>query len=136
MDDPDFLDRQYEVPSLTESLTDVLVDPGVVGVARFIELPSFEAERLFTFVHRPTLIQESRRFDPGQAWRQSSVCAAASWSGRISRVKNAEPGAAHLTGAGMLVSRVNTVLQAAPAGELGVRLGLRIEPGRSYDVVT
>jgi hypothetical protein len=99
MDDPEFVDRCYEVPSLAS----VMSGAGVVGVARFIEFPSFEPERLFTLAFHPTSIeisavggasslwgsmpavyqvvgkrewgvQEGERFDPGQAWRRSAVC--------------------------------------------------------------
>jgi hypothetical protein len=98
MADPEFLDRQYQMPSLVELLT----DSGVVGVSRFIEHPSFESERLFTFVYRASLIEisavvgatslwcsmpsvyqvvdtgewgveEGEPFEPGKAWRRSAV---------------------------------------------------------------
>ena len=84
-DDPEFVDRNYQVPSLA----DLLSAAGVVGVARFIELPSFEPERLFTFVYHPKVIavsavigasslwwsmSEGERFDPTRALRRSAVC--------------------------------------------------------------
>lgn len=100
MDDPDFLDRHYGVPSLG----DLLADPEVVGASRFIEHPSFNPEELYTFVFRPTTIEisavigdselwasmpvvysiggipyerrvrEGEPFDPKKTWRKSAVC--------------------------------------------------------------
>lgn len=96
MTDPEFVDRQYEVPNLNSLLT----RPGVVGVARFIEFPSFGPESLYTLVYRPASIeisavigasslwcsvsnvyrvgnewrrQEGEPFDPGQAWRRETL---------------------------------------------------------------
>lgn len=46
MYDADFIERQYQVPSLE----DLLAIEGVVGVARLIECRSFSTERLHTFV--------------------------------------------------------------------------------------
>jgi hypothetical protein len=100
MTDPDFVDRRYEVPALA----DLVARPGVIGVARYIEFPSFEPERLFTLVYRPDAIEASavvgasslwcympvvyqvvstgkfevedgEPFDPGRAWRRSAVLA-------------------------------------------------------------
>jgi hypothetical protein len=98
MNDPDFLDRLYRVPSLAE----LLGDQAVIGVARYIECPSFEPERLFTFVYRfdsieigavvgatslwssvPTVyqvvstdeweVEEGEAFDADRAWRRVAV---------------------------------------------------------------
>jgi hypothetical protein len=98
MTDPDFVDRRYDVPAVA----DLVARPGVVGVARHIEFPSFEPERLFTLVYRPDAVEVSavvgasslwcsmpvvcqvvstgtfevedgEQFDPGSAWRRSAV---------------------------------------------------------------
>jgi hypothetical protein len=95
MFDPEFLERRYEVPELTE----LLAEAGVVGVARFIELPYPAPERLYTLVYCPQSIKvnavegasslwdslhqevhtgargihEGQPFDPGHAWRRSVV---------------------------------------------------------------
>jgi hypothetical protein len=81
--DPDFVEQRYQVPCLTDlfSMTDV------VGVARFIEFPPFEPERLFTFVYRSNLIEVSATvgafslwnskgdsFDPSQVRYRSAIC--------------------------------------------------------------
>jgi hypothetical protein len=55
MYDPDFVDRRYELPSVAE----LVALPGVVGVVRYIEFPSFEPERLFTLLYRPAVIEVS-----------------------------------------------------------------------------
>jgi hypothetical protein len=97
---PDFVDRRYEVPAVA----DLVAQPGVVGVARYVEFPSFEPERLFTLVYRPNAVEvsaavgesslwcsmpvvyqvvstgkfeveEGEPFEPGHAWRQSAVLA-------------------------------------------------------------
>jgi hypothetical protein len=98
INDPDFVDQQYELPSVAE----LLARNGVVGVARYIEFPSFESERLFTLVYHPYTIEVSavvgetslwgtmpaicqdvstgeyevedgEPFDPARAWRRSAI---------------------------------------------------------------
>jgi hypothetical protein len=64
MEDPEFVDRHYQVPSLADLLSEV----GVVGVARFIEFPSFEPERLFTVVYRPKVIEVSAVIGASSLW--------------------------------------------------------------------
>ena len=89
--DFNFLENRYEVTALSE----ILKQPDVVGVIRFVELPSFEPERLFTFVYRPASIEistvvgatalwdslpqggppEPIPFDPSRAYRRSTILA-------------------------------------------------------------
>jgi hypothetical protein len=64
MTDPEFLDRQYQMPSLAELLT----NSDVVGVSRFIEHPAFEPERLFTFVYRANSIEISAVIGATSLW--------------------------------------------------------------------
>ena len=86
MNDPEFVDRSYAVPSMG----DLVLQPRVDGVARFIEFPSFHPERLFTVVYRPGSIeisavvgmhslwdsfQRQEPFDPGHASRRSVTLA-------------------------------------------------------------
>lgn len=98
MTDPEFVDRRYELPAVSELAS----SPGVVGVARYIEFPSFEAERLFTLVYRagavevsavvgesslwcsvPAVyrdeksgewgVEDGEPFEPSRAWRRSAI---------------------------------------------------------------
>jgi len=64
MDAPDFLERRFEVPTV-EAL---LATPDAVGVARFIELPSFRPERVFTFVFRRGEIEASAAVGASSLW--------------------------------------------------------------------
>ena len=88
-DDPDFVDRSYAVPSMS----DLALQPEVEGVARFIELPSFDPERIYTVVYRSGWLEISavvgmrslwdslsqhEPFDPGNASRQSVTLALSS----------------------------------------------------------
>jgi len=71
MTEPDFLDRHYQLPSITK----LLMDSSVLGVSRFIELPSFEPERLFTFVYRASSIEISAAIGATSLWcSMPSVC--------------------------------------------------------------
>lgn len=98
MTGPDFVDRRYEVPSVSKLVS----SPGVIGVVRYIEFPSFEPERLFTVVYKPRAlevsaavgesslwctmpavyqevesgrwgVQDGEPFEPSRAWRRSAV---------------------------------------------------------------
>jgi hypothetical protein len=47
-EEPGFIERQYGLPSMAS-----LAEPyETQGVARFIELPSFRPERIYTFIYR------------------------------------------------------------------------------------
>lgn len=53
MHDPDFLEAEYRLPPLKDLLP---TREDALGVARFIELPSFEPERLFTLIYTPSAV--------------------------------------------------------------------------------
>ena len=64
LSDPDFVDRRYGVPTIAE----LVARPDVVGVARYIEFPSFEPERLFTLVYRPDTLDVSAVVGASSLW--------------------------------------------------------------------
>jgi hypothetical protein len=64
MSDPDFVDRQYEVTAVSALVS----SPGVVGVTRYIEFPSFEPERLFTLVYRAAEVEVSAVVGESSLW--------------------------------------------------------------------
>lgn len=65
--DPEFVDRRYELPAVAE----LVARPGVVGVVRYVELPSFRPERLFTLVYRADRIEVSAVI--GATWLWGSL---------------------------------------------------------------
>lgn len=54
INDSDFLETEYRLPSIREVLGH---NRDALGVARFIELPSFESERLYTLIFTATEIR-------------------------------------------------------------------------------
>ena len=45
--DPQFIERHYRMPAIT----DLLKRPGAIGVSRLVEVPAFDPERIHTFVY-------------------------------------------------------------------------------------
>lgn len=75
---PAFLDEKFELPLLSE-----MVDwPGVIGVARFHVLPSFEPEWLYTLVYRQDSLEVSAVVGATSLWASNPQVLMTSVGGR------------------------------------------------------
>lgn len=62
--DPDFVEQCYELPAVSE----LAALPGVHGVTRFVEIGSFEPERLFTLVYQTGAVEVSAVVGASSLW--------------------------------------------------------------------